>query len=517
CAFASQLPWARLRTRLADVLACGALGECELGRPPYRIIALDADVVAYRDPQEFRSVSRECPLGFAVSLATIIIFSQLESDADAVAVSGMLKLIASSVPPGGKGPEPTFGHARPLTTLNVLQRIGGDRAAAPGGDAGPAHPGRGGGAGVEPGAHAARARERLLSLGPAPLPPGLCVRALHSAAAPLAVLRGLVETLAGGGVLRAGVGLAVRITDCGAPWDDPAAPEGWYLGWLRVRFGAVVVCGAAASETCGGGEFILHVTSAWYLLPFGPELVAERIHAAMSLLQGTAEGEVVAVSLSEKSLHGIGGVRGSGQRALASAARPAPRAGDLRALAEAVPALANGWDVREAARLLAGFHSARCFAPGRLPNASWLTAGAWLGAAQRCGGGGSLCAPAEWWPPGAGSWEDDDSDVWLVRGGAGVAGKGGGRLVALSHGLMDRARGEDPRRESMSRPRWPRAWASPTALRATRCPSRGTRTSSSFWPRWTSSAPVGSCSATCFWTPWKPFSSPPSRARGRRW
>ena len=98
---------------------------------------------------------------------------------------------------------------------------------------------------------------------------------------------------------------------------------------------------------------VLLLDTSWHLLPFQPSLIAARLCSAAALLRGGAQN-VTAVSLSEKTLHGLDAVEGQGFKAYRGFTRSHGfGTAHLYALGMSAPALVGTWDVPAAVRLLA--------------------------------------------------------------------------------------------------------------------------------------------------------------------
>jgi len=448
CPAAHAEPWAGLRNRLAAIMGCVRLPGCVLPEPPHRLIAGIADEIAYADVSDYDAKSAECPLGFAATMVALLLHGQLENRADAITVTGMLKLVIS-LTPATPPPEPTFGYTRPLIMLRQLHQLAQRRLAAtlsvpaemPTETHGGKHsPPEAGGNATSDSAVTTRHSAVFLE--------GLRLCLLHVAESPVGWLRNSVESLATGGALTIGVGLVVHVDSCGGLWNTTHTHEGWYLAWLQRRFSASLSCGAKPTACWApGAVLVLWLSTSWHLLPFRPALVRARLHTAASLLQHRGVQRIAGVSLSEKALHGAAGFDGNGRRVVMSASRrKAARPEDLWALALSTPALAGGWNASGAASILA---SMQAFSAEIPPNRSWLTAAAegdgTLEKLKRCTlpDTDALCIPASLWPGGL--HPTDGTDVWLTHRVAAAkvfAARNGSGVVALSRGLFHQSRGD---------------------------------------------------------------------------
>eukprot|EP00928_Gymnodinium_smaydae_P066732 TRINITY_DN4969_c0_g1_i1.p1 TRINITY_DN4969_c0_g1~~TRINITY_DN4969_c0_g1_i1.p1 ORF type:complete len:577 (+),score=129.99 TRINITY_DN4969_c0_g1_i1:88-1818(+) len=421
CALVGEEPWASFRRYTADVLACAAHSPgCRLPGPPYRILSQFADGLIYGDVGDYGERTAQCPLGLAAGMAIVCIFSQLESQADPLAMDSLLRLASSQVAPHAAGllaaaqaTPPRFGLARPLALLQDLRRIARRRlinalaipALMAPDHAAPALPTRLPRNASRASSHGAAEDDAAQALD------GLVVRLAHSADRPLAVLRNAVETLATAGLLRRGgrgARLALWLDRCDNAWarDAAASEEAWYLRWLQERFDASIACGGeagtpstklawprqaryAAGGAAAGERYSLWLSSTWYLLPFPAALVAARLQEAIRLLSSGGEDDegarqrrwsVAAVSLSEKTSLALGSVAGAGKHLLASFVRQQPIREDLRALALSSPALSGNFDMAASARQAEALVLLGSSAPAPAGASAAASTTTWLGA-----------------------------------------------------------------------------------------------------------------------------------------
>lgn len=401
CPRRSAEPWHQFESQVNHLIACALDPKCYLPQPIYRMLVGIADEIAYRDVSEYKELSAECPAGFAVALAIVALHGQLEGRADAISVDRMLKMISSHALAATMTSDPTFGASKPLLLLRAMQL---------------------------------QARRRLISILNMPaegreplqghqmhilgdnvsshepsLPSDLCVVLKHDSNADLAMLRNTIETLATGRVLGPGVHFAVHFGSCDGAWQDTSRPEGWYLSWLQRRFGMELHCGGNPLPPCRALSAVLLVLdTTWHLLPYWPHVIAAHLRSAAELLRRSAK--IMAVSLSEKVLHGAAGVEGSGRRVLWALSSKSTQTDNLANLVLSAPSLVGQWNLSAAADFMSGldtFYAAppSASAAGNIVDVAKLV--------RPCVEGlDAVCVPAKWWPSGI---DTTKGDAWLVR------------------------------------------------------------------------------------------------------